>query len=171
MMKTLTITILFLISIMFNMSKTPLIMGLMLLLQTLSISILLGMLSMSFWFMYMLFLVMIGGMLILFIYMSSLTSNLKFNFNKKIIMMMFLLTIFLLTIFYNTKLHLVLNIESMSFMTMKFEQEMMLKMSLNKLYNLPSNFMMILMINYLLLTLFITVKITNINMGPLRKNI
>lgn len=39
---------------------------------------------------------------------------------------------------------------------------------LNKIYNFPSNLIAIILINYLLLTLVIIVKITNIFYGPLR---
>lgn len=41
-------------------------------------------------------------------------------------------------------------------------------LSLNKLYNFPTNFVTILLINYLLITLIVVVKITNIQKGPLR---
>lgn len=41
-------------------------------------------------------------------------------------------------------------------------------LNLNKLYNFPINFITILLINYLFLTLIVIVKITNINKGPLR---
>lgn len=40
--------------------------------------------------------------------------------------------------------------------------------SLNKLYNFPTNILTILLINYLFLTLIAVVKITNIYEGPLR---
>lgn len=40
--------------------------------------------------------------------------------------------------------------------------------NLNKLYNFPTNLITLLLINYLLLTLIIIVKITNNFIGPLR---
>lgn len=43
------------------------------------------------------------------------------------------------------------------------------KININKLYNFPSNIITIILINYLLFTLIITVKITNFSKGPLRK--
>lgn len=43
-----------------------------------------------------------------------------------------------------------------------------LNYKLIKLYNYPTNFITILLINYLLLTLIAIVKITNIFFGPLR---
>lgn len=41
-------------------------------------------------------------------------------------------------------------------------------LSLNKLYNYPTNLLTILLINYLLITLIAVVKITNLFKGPLR---
>jgi NADH-ubiquinone oxidoreductase chain 6 len=40
--------------------------------------------------------------------------------------------------------------------------------NLNKLYNYPTNFLTIVLINYLFLTLIAVVKVTNIFYGPLR---
>lgn len=42
--------------------------------------------------------------------------------------------------------------------------------NLNKLYNFPRNFITLILINYLFLTLVIIVKITNNFSGPLRNN-
>jgi NADH-ubiquinone oxidoreductase chain 6 len=39
---------------------------------------------------------------------------------------------------------------------------------LNKLYNFPTNFLTVLLINYLFLTLIAAVKVTNVHYGPLR---
>lgn len=41
-------------------------------------------------------------------------------------------------------------------------------LSLNKLYNYPTNLLTILLINYLLITLIAVVKITKLFKGPLR---
>lgn len=43
--------------------------------------------------------------------------------------------------------------------------------SLNKLYNFPTNLITIILINYLFLTLVAIVKITDSNQGPLRPTI
>nr|WPN89775.1 NADH dehydrogenase subunit 6 [Sinoscolia sp. 1 GYN-2023a] len=160
-------------SIMFYLTKTPLSMGLMLMIQTLTISLNSGMMSFNFWYSYILFLIMLGGMLILFIYISSLSSNMKFLINKNFMNYLLyssILIILILTMIFKFKFNLMFNSNILSLFNIEIEQNFMLKMSLNKLYNKPTNSMMILMINYLLLTLFIMVKITNIKLGPLRKN-
>nr|ARO34903.1 NADH dehydrogenase subunit 6 [Corynis lateralis] len=158
-------------TIVFFFMKTPMTMGLSLLLQTFLIAAITGMNSMSFWFSYILFLIMIGGMLILFTYMSSLTSNQKFKFNKNLILIITLLMI-LLTTFNNfilLKNEIPLNLIDKNMMfniKLIFKHLMIL---LNKLFNWPENKILLLMINYLLLTLFISVKIINVNSGAIRK--
>nr|YP_010170665.1 NADH dehydrogenase subunit 6 [Allantus togatus]QRZ60647.1 NADH dehydrogenase subunit 6 [Allantus togatus] len=160
---------LFLNSTLFMMMKTPLSMGLILLIQTMNISMISGIMSFNFWYSYIIFLIMLGGMLILFIYVSSLSSNQKFYFNKKIIFISIFMMMILMLMIMNSKYFNHNNLDLMNFSTMEIENNFLLKMSLNKLYNKPTNQIMILLINYLLLTLFIVVKITNINLGPLRK--
>nr|YP_010148418.1 NADH dehydrogenase subunit 6 [Analcellicampa danfengensis]QQV69257.1 NADH dehydrogenase subunit 6 [Analcellicampa danfengensis] len=157
-------------SMMFYNSKTPLSMGLMLLSQTLLISMISGYMSFNFWYTYIMFLIMIGGMLILFIYVSSLSSNQKFNFNKNNLLLKILIMMMFIFMMKNSNFYSTLNSDSMSIINLSFEQNYELKMSMNKLYNFPTNKIMLLIMNYLLLTLFIVVEITNINMGPLRKN-
>nr|YP_010718953.1 NADH dehydrogenase subunit 6 [Nematus trochanteratus]WDQ45599.1 NADH dehydrogenase subunit 6 [Nematus trochanteratus] len=171
MFQAMLIYILMMNSIMFYYSKTPISMGVYLIIQTMLMSLLSGLMSMSFWYMYIMFLIMIGGMLILFIYMSSLSSNQKFYFQKN--KMMFYLLTFLMFFFFlkNLNFYSSFNLDSVDIMNMSMEENFELKMSLNKLYNLPTNLIMLLVMNYLLLTLFITVEVININMGPLRKNI
>nr|QTH79131.1 NADH dehydrogenase subunit 6 [Hemathlophorus sp.] len=161
--------ILFLNSMMFLMAETPILMGLILLIQTSMISMISGLMSLNFWYSYILFMIMLGGMLILFIYVSSLSSNQKFQFNKKLLIINLILFIMMMVMLYNSKNFSNLNNDMMKFMSTDLESNYSLKLSLNKLYNSPTNQLMILLINYLLLTLFIVVKITNINMGPLRK--
>nr|QJT42732.1 NADH dehydrogenase subunit 6 [Diplocheila zealandica] len=162
---TMTITFMFL--------NHPLSMGLILLIQTLLISLISGLFTYSYWFSYILFLVMIGGMLVLFIYMTSLASNEMFNFSVK--MSMFLISMFTLCMFvYMFIDYMMLNPTfKNSNMIEMFNNMIMLKnenlMSLNMIYNLPNNMITLMLVNYLFLTLIAVVKITNINYGPLRQ--
>nr|ARH54595.1 NADH dehydrogenase subunit 6 [Pogonus iridipennis] len=160
-----------LMTIIFLFLNHPLSMGLILLIQTMTISLMSGMFSYSYWFSYILFLVMLGGMLVLFIYMTSLASNEMFNFSMKIslliiISMTFLLMLYLFMdymmlnpIFKNSNLLEMLN------NIMKNENIL----SLNMIYNKPNNMITLMLVNYLFLTLIAVVKITNINYGPLRQ--
>nr|YP_010535347.1 NADH dehydrogenase subunit 6 [Morimospasma tuberculatum]UYB77598.1 NADH dehydrogenase subunit 6 [Morimospasma tuberculatum]WEY30156.1 NADH dehydrogenase subunit 6 [Morimospasma sp.] len=146
----------------------PLSFGLILLFQTISIALMTGMMNFNYWFSYIIFLVMIGGMLILFIYMTSVASNEKFKFSYKIMTMIFMISlIFLLMImmdlyYFNLTINNFLNTQNWL-----FKNQFIL--SLNKFLTWPMNFIFYMMIIYLLITLIMAVKITNIKSGPLRQ--
>nr|AVN68073.1 NADH dehydrogenase subunit 6 [Laxta sp. BLA048] len=153
------------LSIIFTSMKHPLAMGLVLLLQTLLISMLTGMMTQSFWFSYILFLIFLGGMLVLFIYVTSLASNEMFYLSTKLIMLaMTTIMVFLsLKIFLMSSM--IKNQETLSYMT-TYDQ---VSTPLIKLYNQPTSIMTIIIASYLFLTLIAVVKITNIFKGPLRQ--
>nr|UFZ13252.1 NADH dehydrogenase subunit 6 [Platychauliodes sp.] len=162
------ISLTLLMSFNFIMMNHPMSMGFILLIQTILISLITGILLKSFWFSYILFLIMLGGMLVLFIYMTSLASNEMFNFSNKIMMINLLSFIALISItsYFYLPLNNFLNSDSL-IMNLSLLKENSLE--LNKLYNFPTMNLTILLINYLFLTLIIIVKITDINNGPLRK--
>nr|AXS66068.1 NADH dehydrogenase subunit 6 [Curculionoidea sp. 26 KM-2017] len=73
-------------STMFIFMSHPLSISMILFLQTLLISIITGKLNNNFWFSYILFLILIGGLMILFIYMTSIASNEKFKLSLKLLL-------------------------------------------------------------------------------------
>nr|YP_010895220.1 NADH dehydrogenase subunit 6 [Ornidia obesa]WJW73759.1 NADH dehydrogenase subunit 6 [Ornidia obesa] len=171
MMQTLLYSITLIFSFIFLQMNHPLSMGLMLLIQTILIALITGLMTKTFWFSYILFLIFVGGMLILFIYVTSLASNEMFSFSMKtmIIAMMMMMMMILYFIF----------IDKMNFMYNSMNNEMISltnlnsyikenTLNLNKLYNYPNNMITIMLINYLLITLIATVKITKLFYGPLR---
>nr|YP_010728473.1 NADH dehydrogenase subunit 6 [Synendotendipes impar]WEF49714.1 NADH dehydrogenase subunit 6 [Synendotendipes impar] len=174
MMQNFIFFLLIMTSLIFSMMNHPLSMGLMLMIQTMLIVIFSGLMTKSFWFSYSLFLIFLGGMLILFMYMTSIASNeeFKFQINLKMLTMLFFYLLFILLFFIilNQKLLFfnktnnfeILNIDSVKMLF--FENNFML----NKMYNFPMNMVTIMLINYLFLTLIAVVKITNIFEGPLR---
>nr|UQJ73587.1 NADH dehydrogenase subunit 6 [Diamesa sp. 7XL] len=158
-------------STIFMQMKHPMAMGLMLLVQTALICLVTGNYSKTYWFSYVLFLIFLGGMLVLFIYVTSLASNEMFSFSMKIFIMsmtiLFISLIMMLVMDNSMIANFLSNNEVYSMMDMKsFINEN--TVSLNKLYNFPTNMLTILLINYLFLTLIAVVKITNIYEGPLR---
>nr|ARH54504.1 NADH dehydrogenase subunit 6 [Micrambe villosus] len=147
----------------------PLSMGMMLLMQTILISIVSGLMNSTFWYSYILFLIMVGGMLILFMYMTSIASNEKFLLSMWLVILIILSYIIILSFFlFKNNLFL-----------MNFSNEMMnsfnifysFKMSMNKYMLMPSMSIYYILILYLLITLIAVVKITKINYGPLRQNL
>nr|ALO70309.1 NADH deshydrogenase subunit 6 [Astenus lyonessius] len=149
-------------SIFFIMMNHPLSMGLILLIQTIIISMITSTLSLNYWFSYILFLIMIGGMLVLFIYMTSVASNelFKFSYNLMNISIMIMILMFILYFNYN---YMYMNFEFN--INNNFNNNFMF----NKFINFPSNLIMFMMIIYLFITLIAVVKITNMNYGPLRQ--
>ena len=162
-------------SLTFLFIKHPLSIGLILLIQTILIRLFTGLIIKTFWFSYILFLIFIGGILVLFIYVTSLASNDLFKINFKILSILLIifrcLSLFLLFIDKNIIFFYFINHETFSFDILnKFILEN--SQILNKLYNFPINLITIALIIFLLITLIAIVKITNVFEGPLRpKNI
>nr|ADO60632.1 NADH dehydrogenase subunit 6 [Oedemera virescens] len=154
------------LSMIFIMLTHPLSMGLILLIQTIIISMMTGNMTPNFWFSYILFLILIGGMLILFIYMTSIASNEKFKMNSLMTMMILLPLIVILSsnFIYFNPLTYITN-EKMNL----FNSLNLISTSIMKYLNMPSSYILMFMIIYLLLTLIVTVKITNFSKGPLRQ--
>nr|AVN67719.1 NADH dehydrogenase subunit 6 [Eurycotis decipiens] len=154
-------------SILFMQMKHPLALGLMLLMQTIIICLMTGLLSQSFWFSYVLFLIFLGGMLILFIYVTSLASNEMFSMSMKTLMLMLLM--FILLMLFINKMNIMSNNMEMLLHNNIYLTENETMNSLMKLYNQPTNMIVIMLASYLFLTLIAIVNITNINKGPLRQ--
>nr|YP_009537789.1 NADH dehydrogenase subunit 6 [Adelpha ethelda]AYN60493.1 NADH dehydrogenase subunit 6 [Adelpha ethelda] len=160
------------ISILLYFINHPLALGLLILIQTFITCLLSGMLINTYWFSYILFLVFLGGLLVLFIYVSSVASNEMFKINimfKFIFFYIFIISIF--SIFFKNNL-IWMNFSFNDEMINLFDSNLFFNneynFNLTKLYNKQNYFMMIMLIIYLFITLIAIVKITNIFFGPLR---
>nr|UFP91249.1 NADH dehydrogenase subunit 6 [Lucanus kanoi kanoi] len=120
--------------------------------------------SLSFWYSYIMFLIMVGGMLVLFMYMTSVASNEKFEFSWT--------TMILIASGLTSVILIQMNDYWMGFTkTINMEKMSNLKpffFSLNKFLNEPSYSLSIILIIYLLITLIAVIKIINIKSGPIR---
>nr|YP_003734908.1 NADH dehydrogenase subunit 6 [Liriomyza trifolii]ADB24638.1 NADH dehydrogenase subunit 6 [Liriomyza trifolii]AEO51733.1 NADH dehydrogenase subunit 6 [Liriomyza trifolii] len=171
MMQLVLYSMLMISSFIFLQMNHPLAMGLMLLIQTMLMSLLTGMITKTFWFSYILFLIFLGGMLVLFIYTTSLASNEMFSLSMKLFfntMLYMLISIFIIFLIDKTYIYnMFMNTEMMNTNNLNsFMPEN--TTSMYKLYNYPTNFTTILIVNYLLITMIAIVKITNLFFGPLR---
>lgn len=151
------------LSILFIYIKHPLRLGLILIFQTIIITIILGITSQTFWFSYILFLVIIGGILIIFIYIISLIFNKIFlqsidSTPLYIIIFILLIYLFLLFFFKINSIEIFLNYYILNETSI----------NLIKLYNFPINLINLIIISYLFFILIVVVKITNFYYGPLR---
>nr|QLY90250.1 NADH dehydrogenase subunit 6 [Fannia armata] len=170
MMQWIILSLLFIFNYIFMNMKHPLAMGLTLLIQTTFVCLTSGLMTKTFWFSYILFLVFLGGMLVLFIYVTSLASNEMFSFSIKLLFISFsIFMTMMITLFFMDK-NLLLNYSNMEIQSTSNLNSYLTEssLSLNKLYNYPTNLLTILLMNYLLITLIAVVKITNLFKGPLR---
>nr|WEV93888.1 NADH dehydrogenase subunit 6 [Tylostega tylostegalis] len=153
----------------------PLSMGLMILCQTLLICLISGIILPTYWFSYILFLTFLGGLLVLFIYVSSIASNelFKISFNLKFYFII-IISLSIIFSFMNMNnlnwLNFNFNLEMKNFFDMMLFFNNENKINLSKLYNNQTFMLMMMMIIYLFITLIAVVKITNIFYGPIRSN-
>nr|YP_010593038.1 NADH dehydrogenase subunit 6 [Aparapotamon huizeense]WAB69705.1 NADH dehydrogenase subunit 6 [Aparapotamon huizeense] len=159
-----TIPMIIILSFLFTQISHPLAMGILLLIQTVVIALSTGLATYSFWFSYTLFLIFLGGMLVLFIYVASLASNEPFSsFPTLIYMVIFFLSELLIlfmdpilfTSFSNLANSSIKTYSSTAYIT-------------SWIFNTPSMYFTFFIISYLLLTLLVVVKIINLFKGPLR---
>nr|QPT74095.1 NADH dehydrogenase subunit 6 [Pharnaciini sp. NS-2020] len=145
------------LNMIFLFMKHPLSMGMMIIIQTMIISMMTGMMYKSYWFSYILFLMYIGGMMVLFIYMTSLMPNMMFSLPIKNMLMA--LTVIIILMMINKK-YMIINNDMINM----YQNKMML----TKMYNNPVNISLIMLASYLLFTMITVFKITESNKGPLR---
>nr|YP_009567868.1 NADH dehydrogenase subunit 6 [Xenogryllus marmoratus]QBF03787.1 NADH dehydrogenase subunit 6 [Xenogryllus marmoratus] len=172
MTMTITMSIILSLNIMFTITTHPLASTILIIMQTLLICTMTGLLSYSFWFSYILFMIFLGGMLVLFIYITSLASNEMFNIPTKTMLMTMTsstITLILMTniniMNYTNHKNDILHNTSISYLSSE------LPMNMIQLYNMPTSILTIITIIYLLITLIIMVKITQIQEGPLRQSL
>nr|QBB87164.1 NADH dehydrogenase subunit 6 [Helicana wuana] len=162
-----TIPLLLFCSFLFTQLSHPLAMGLMLFTQTILISLTVGIYNFSFWFSYILFLVFLGGMLVLFIYIASLASNESFSFSLTSFFLFSILTfLFIFALLFLDPLMISSNCSSLSPSSPSYH--LSTPFVINWIYNSPSMIFTIFIVSYLLLMLIIVVKIVNLFKGPLR---
>nr|YP_009677012.1 NADH dehydrogenase subunit 6 [Dorcus hansi]QDH81672.1 NADH dehydrogenase subunit 6 [Dorcus hansi] len=142
----------------------PLSLGLILLIQSTLIALISGWLNLTFWYSYILLLIMIGGMLVLFMYMTSVASNEKFKFSPYLTTLLLMVSMVWIPLsmlidqwFINSKIMISENIMINSPVE-----------SLNKFLNFPAISISTLLIIYLLITLIVVIKISKFKQGPLR---
>nr|YP_009860559.1 NADH dehydrogenase subunit 6 [Kirchnerius guangxii]QKD75009.1 NADH dehydrogenase subunit 6 [Kirchnerius guangxii] len=151
-------------AVMLPLMNHPLSLGLLLLLQSSVIALISGWMNLTFWYSYILLLIMIGGMLVLFMYMTSVASNEKFKFSPMmflmfIVMILTSLVFMILTDQWFTNSKILINENSNLIIPL---------LSLNKFFNYPAIMISIIMIIYLLITLIVIIKISKFKQGPLR---
>nr|AXS66258.1 NADH dehydrogenase subunit 6 [Cucujoidea sp. 5 KM-2017] len=143
----------------------PISLGFLILLQTISTCNFIGLISMNFWFSYILILIMIGGLLILFIYMTSIASNEKFNFKiiNSIIFILILMSLILTNKIFN------IEFLNTNLLTSNIMEKKNFFFITSKFYNFPFINLIIITIIYLLISMIAVIKITFNKKTPLRQ--
>lgn len=144
----------------FLLIRHPLSLRLILLIQTTLIAIQSGIVRLRFWFSYIIFLIIVGGILVLFIYITRIASNEKFTIKFKLITISAVMIILSL-IFSNLDF---ITLETLSIIWKSRE-----RLQLVKYLNFPTNFIILTIIIYLLITLIAVANISNVKYGPLRQ--
>nr|YP_010326853.1 NADH dehydrogenase subunit 6 [Athetis thoracica]UNP54107.1 NADH dehydrogenase subunit 6 [Athetis thoracica] len=173
MTKFILSLMLIIISFFMLFLNNPISMGLMILIQTLLTCLLSGMLIKTYWFSYILFLTFLGGLLVLFIYVSSIASNELFKslINFKKLFFFFILLMFFIQIIYINNIswmNFSINSDMDNFFNLSLFFNNENKINLSKLYNNQTFLIMMMLVIYLFITLIAIVKITNIFYGPIR---
>nr|UYB78441.1 NADH dehydrogenase subunit 6 [Alectorobius microlophi] len=140
-MKLIVLTTLCFIS-----SSHPMMMIMIMILSTLILNFYMYLYMKYSWFILMITLLILGGLLVIFLYITSLTPNKKFNFNKTFIIMIPLILV------------------------LKFEQIMNPSISHQILYLFTplSLILLMLTIMYLMLTLISIMRIIKSSMAPMK---
>nr|QOL00969.1 NADH dehydrogenase subunit 6 [Filchnerella sunanensis] len=170
-MKMMIMSLSNVLNINFTKLNHPMSMMMFIIIQTLLIGLTAGTLMESFWLSYILFLTFLGGMLVLFIYITSIASNEMFQLKSISVIftsiMWLILTISLILL--DKSLYIDLSKNSDTTITNNIMNFQEMTTSLNKIYNNPTFMITMMMMIYLFLALLAVVKITNINQGPIRK--
>nr|AIM19520.1 NADH dehydrogenase subunit 6 [Tettigades auropilosa] len=160
-MKIISVFMIF-FTLMIMMAKHPLSMGFGLLMETILASLMCSLNMSNYLISYILFLIFIGGMLILFMYMSSIASNEKFYMiNMLSIMIMMIISILIV-------IKLNLNLEYNMYNDNINSLELYSNLTMNKLYSLPSGMLTLMVVIYLLFTLVVVSNIIGMKSSPLR---
>nr|UKE80349.1 NADH dehydrogenase subunit 6 [Melanetettix sp. n. XTW-2022a] len=156
-MKMTLMKIMIMVSSYIPLMKTPMSLGMLLLMQTFLSTILLVKMLTSSWMTMIMFLMLVGGLLILFMYMSSIASNEKFKMNILMVTGMFILIMPMEELMLDNQI-----MESQETLTL------MEKMAMSKIYNKKGMIITLFTFCYLLLTMIAVTKIVKIYKGPLR---
>nr|YP_004934970.1 NADH dehydrogenase subunit 6 [Pielomastax zhengi]ADZ62112.1 NADH dehydrogenase subunit 6 [Pielomastax zhengi] len=158
-------------NIIFVTTSHPMFMIIMIITQTMAICTMSGMLMESFWMSYILLLIFLGGMMVLFVYITSIASNvnMSLDINRSYMTISMIVVIIMMMYFVDKTM---LNQEIFNSETSVMGNEFFPKEMINQLmnmFNLPNSILTMLVIIYLFITLTAVIKITNIKYGPIRK--
>nr|AYE84596.1 NADH dehydrogenase subunit 6 [Encarsia obtusiclava] len=158
-----------------NKFTHPTFMGCMLIMFSMILSLNLSMYFQNHWFSYIMFLTIISGMMILFMYFISFINNMKMLFKMSSYFNMILINTILMTTFSIMMYFMNKNFMWFNFNEIKSIYYLMIKnlmnnyMKINFFYNYNKNFSTMISMIYLFFCLTMIVKICMMNKYSLRK--
>nr|YP_001798490.1 NADH dehydrogenase subunit 6 [Orchesella villosa]ABS57588.1 NADH dehydrogenase subunit 6 [Orchesella villosa] len=146
------------ISMTLMMMSHPISILVLILIQTMNMCLIIWVKMSTSWLSYILFLIFLGGLMVLFMYITSLASNEKFELNvnssyNMVVGMSFFFIITFTTLFFDK---------------IKTAENITIMKQASMLFSTPMFTITFLIMTYLLMTLIIAVKITSKFEGPLR---
>nr|AFI13783.1 NADH dehydrogenase subunit 6 [Diuraphis noxia] len=147
-------------AITLTMMKSPLSSNLIILIQTLSLTLMINLINKTSWISFMIFILYIGGLMIIFLYISSIAFN-ELNINKNFKNLIYKLIFIILVLMY-FKMSLNLN-------NMNYENKFMFEDNFYMLnmFILPNNLMMYMIMFILFFMLILIIWMLKINKGPI----
>nr|YP_009160742.1 NADH dehydrogenase subunit 6 [Pseudoniphargus daviui]CCB84639.2 NADH dehydrogenase subunit 6 [Pseudoniphargus daviui] len=152
------------LSLMFLLESSPLFLSLMIILQTITLALIITLFTMSSWFSFMLLMIYLSGMMIVFVYISSIASNELFSSNWYLIPLALILLLPFMILLLSS--HSPPLSDSLSLLDSNLSEISIIKTM--KMYSKSLFTMTILMIIYLLLAMIMVTKNSSFSGGPMR---
>nr|AKM70076.1 NADH dehydrogenase subunit 6 [Myzus persicae] len=149
-------------AIMLTMMKSPISSNLIILIQTMTLTMMINLINKTAWISFMIFILYIGGLMIIFLYISSIAFN-ELNINKNYKNMIFkLIIIFFMLMYFKMSL----NMENMN-----YENKFMFEDNfyLLNMFMMPNNLMIYMIMFILFFMLILIIWMLKINKGPIRQ--
>nr|YP_010175325.1 NADH dehydrogenase subunit 6 [Neotoxoptera formosana]QSL98442.1 NADH dehydrogenase subunit 6 [Neotoxoptera formosana] len=149
-------------AIMLTMMKSPISSNLIILMQTMSLTMMINLINKTAWISFMVFILYIGGLMIIFLYISSIAFN-ELNINKNYKNMIYKLIIISLLMFYFKT--------SFNMENMNYENKFMFEDNFYMLnmFMLPNNLLIYMIMFILFFMLILIIWMLKINKGPIRQ--
>nr|YP_010038648.1 NADH dehydrogenase subunit 6 [Eutrichosiphum pasaniae]QOY44598.1 NADH dehydrogenase subunit 6 [Eutrichosiphum pasaniae] len=161
-MTKIIILINLLMSSILMIMKSPLSTNLNILIQTISLTMMINLINKTSWISFMLFILYVGGLMIIFLYISSIAFN-ELNMNKNYKFILIKLTLILI-FFYNLKNFIILE-------NFQLENKFIFEDNYYfiNMFLMPNNLMIYFMLMILLFMLILIIWLLKNNKGPIRQ--
>nr|YP_009400240.1 NADH dehydrogenase subunit 6 [Floraphis choui]ARW70240.1 NADH dehydrogenase subunit 6 [Floraphis choui] len=142
--------------------KSPLKSNLMILFQTILLTMMINLINKTSWISFMIFILYIGGLMIIFLYISSISFN-EININKNYLNNIFKLILMIIIIYWFKIFMLMENFKFNN--NFLFEDNFFMM----NMFNSPNNLMMYFIMMILFIMLILIIWMLKFNKGPIRQ--